>query len=83
MRLCLCCCSIGVFAVVGIFVLSMILSGLIMRGRNVAAITFTVLTHCIIVLGLVLIAAALLMTFTNALGALSNLEVLPARRAVL
>ena len=72
---CMCVCSIGVFTCVGIFVLSMLLSGYIMKARNVAAITFTVLTNLLIFLGLVLIAAAILMRLTNAMGVLSNLEV--------
>ena len=66
---------IAIFVLVGLFVLSMVLSAGIMKLRNVAAITFTVLTQCVTLLGALLIVAAFLMKFTSAMGALTNLQV--------
>lgn len=71
--------SIGVFGVIGLLGLSVVLSGIIMKARNVAAITYTVLTWTIMFLGLILVLIAILMSTTPMMAAAYNLEV-PAHR---
>lgn len=63
------------FGVIGLLALSVIMSGVIMKARNVAAITYTVLTWVVMFLGLILVLIAILMTTTPMMAAGYNLEV--------